>query len=87
MIYEASLDFHELGKTNPDEIAFLTDNFIQENWFQKLSPVLIVTGKGTGLVKSAVLKEIKMNKKVKKFQTPTPDDGNEGAIALWLVDC
>jgi len=87
MIFEATLDFHDLGKTNPDEIAFLTDNFIKENWSQKLSPLLIITGKGTGLVKSQVLKEVKNNKLVKKFQTPTPDDGNEGAIALWLVDC
>ncbi len=87
MIFEATLDFHELGKTHPDEVVFLTQKFIEDNWIQKLSPILIVTGRGSGLVKTNALKAIKNNKKVLKFQTPTPDDGNEGAIALWLVDC
>ena len=44
-----------------------TKEVIEDSYFLKRKKIIIIHGKGTGVVKDAVFKELKTNKKVESF--------------------
>lgn len=61
-----------------------TNDFISRNVIMKNNKIVIIHGKGTGLVKKAVHETLKENKKVTNYHT---DNLNEGiTIVNLLVD-
>lgn len=58
-----------------------TDDFINDNLILKNRKVLIVHGKGTGLVKKSVHKTLSHRKEVVKYHT---DNSNDGCTIAYL---
>lgn len=61
-----------------------TNDFINRNIIMQNNKIVIIHGKGTGLVKKAVHEALKENKKVINYHTDNLNDGL--TIASLLVD-
>lgn len=61
-----------------------TNDFINRNIIMQNSKIVIIHGKGTGLVKKAVHEVLKENKKVVNYHTDNLNDGL--TIVSLLVD-
>ena len=61
-----------------------TNDFINRNIIMQNNKIVIIHGKGTGLVKKAVHEVLKENKKVIKYHTDNLNDGL--TIVSLLVD-
>jgi|OpeIllAssembly_1097287.scaffolds.fasta_scaffold1865066_2 DNA-nicking Smr family endonuclease len=85
--FESQVDLHEYGKISFAQLEFRIDQFLELSYQEKLSPILIITGKGRGILKTNTLKILKNHKRIDKLQTPCWGQGDEGAIAVWLRDC
>ncbi len=75
------LDLHGYD-TESAKVA--TNDFINRNIIMQNSKIIIIHGKGTGLVKKAVHESLKKNKKVIKYHTDNLNDGL--TIVHLLVD-
>lgn len=87
MIFEDELDLHILSKTNTLEVDYIIDKFLDQAISEGKSPVLIITGIGSGKIRRFVREKIGKDRRVKKWQSPLIGQGDEGAIAVWLRDC
>ena len=59
-----------------------TNDFINRNIIMQNSKIIIIHGKGTGLVKKAVYEVLKRNKKVTNYHT---DNLNSGLTIVHLL--
>ncbi len=79
---DAQLDLH--GCTSSEALAALEDFFYRMR-VQKMRHLLIVTGKGTGIVKQTTQTFLERNKNIIAVQkTPAASQGGDGAIYVLL---
>ena len=74
-----SIDLHGYD-TETARVA--TNDFINDNLILKNQKILIIHGKGTGLVKNSVHNTLKSRKEVLKYYT---DNQNDGCTIVHLV--
>lgn len=84
MIFDKTLDLHNI---NPQLVEFELESFLKHATLEGDKALLIITGKGKGVLLNKVLKILKDSKYIKRFETPLWGFGDEGAIAVWLLDC
>lgn len=77
------LDLHRL---TTDEALCKLDEYLNEVYQTGLHSVRIVHGKGTGVLRLAVRRELKRHPLVKSFRPAFPAEGGEGATVVQLVD-
>lgn len=58
-----------------------TNDFINDNLFLKINKILIIHGKGTGLVKKSVHETLSHRREVIKYHT---DNLNDGCTIVYL---
>lgn len=85
--FETQLDLHQYKRISFKELQYSLDRFLELSYQEKLSPLLIITGKGRGILKNDTMKILKGHKSVEKIISPCWGQGDEGAIAVWLRDC
>jgi len=91
-MFDDTLDFHDLGKLEPNQIKFHFDTFIENSFTQGNNYLLVITGKGetkidsVGLAKRNVLFLLKTNKYILKFKQADESCGGSGAFEIWLKD-
>ena len=66
------IDLHGVDR---DTARMLTNDFVLENIMLKNDMIVIVHGKGTGIVKQACHEALKYNKNVIEFKTDNFNDG------------
>ena len=66
------LDVH--GETT-DSVVFIINDFINDNYKLRNNKILIIHGKGLGLLRTAVHKTLKANKQVANFAIYNLNDG------------
>lgn len=81
---EAKLDLH--GKQT-GEASYLLDSFLENAFEQGKRHLLIVHGKGSCKIKSAVDKWLKESPLVLGFSSARPDHGGTGALYLLIKKC
>ena len=59
------IDVH--GETT-DTVVFIVNDFINDNYKLKNKYIVVIHGKGSGLLKNKVHELLKQNKKVKEFE-------------------
>lgn len=84
MIFDKTLDLHNV---NPQLIECELESFLKHTSMEGDRILLVITGKGKGILMRKVLKILKGSKHVRRVETPLWGYGDEGAIAVWLVDC
>lgn len=94
MIIEATLDFHIFGKLTKEQASLFLEKFLEEAYIEKLSKVLIITGKGNNtsnqgksMLREHIRYELRKNKLVKSFHTADSWNGGAGAFEVLLKDC
>lgn len=91
-MYDDTLDFHNLGVIEPNQIKFYFENFIENSFLQRNIHLLIVTGKGQssnspqGMVKKIVTQLLKSNQHILKYKQAEEQYGGSGAFEVWLKD-
>ena len=91
-MFDDTLDFHNLGLLEPNQIKYHFDSFIENSFSQGSNYLLIVTGKGDpqnnsrGLVKKVVSQLLKTNKHILKYKQADDSWGGSGAFEIWLKD-
>lgn len=70
--YYPKLDIH--GETSATCVAII-NSFINDNYKLKKEKIIIIHGKGTGILKKATHANLKKNKKVKKYYIDGMNDG------------
>ena len=81
---EAKLDLHGLTQQSAHSIL---NNFIQNQWKLGKRCILVVTGKGKGVLQSAVpnwLNQPLINQYILSFNYAQPKDGGSGALYILL---
>lgn len=63
-----------------------TNDFINRNIIMQNNKIVIIHGKGTGLVKKAVHEVLKENKKVINYHTDNLNDGLTLLVYLLTID-
>ncbi len=84
MIFDKTLDLHNI---NPQQIEFELESFLKHSYLEGDHLLLVITGKGKGIMHREVIRILKGSKLVKKIETPIWGYGDEGAIAVWLLGC
>lgn len=72
------IDLHGVDR---DTARMLTNDFVLENIMLKNNMIVIVHGKGTGIVKQACHEALKYNKNVVEYKT---DNFNDGCTVVKL---
>lgn len=72
------IDLHGVDR---DTARMLTNDFVLENIMLKNETIVIVHGKGMGIVKQACHEALKYNKNVREFKT---DNFNDGCTVVKL---
>lgn len=85
--FDNQIDLHEFPQLTMEELEFRLDEFLEISYQEKMSPVLIITGKGRGVLNTNTMKILQKHKRIAKVQSPCWGQGDEGAIAVWLHDC
>lgn len=73
-----SIDLHGF---DIESARVATDDFVDDNLILKNSKILIIHGKGTGLVKKSVHETLSHRKEVIKYHT---DSFNDGCTIVYL---
>jgi DNA mismatch repair protein MutS2 len=84
MIFDKVIDLHDI---NPLHLNFELEKFLMHSYLEGDKKVKIITGKGEGVLSKRVIKILKNSKIIKRVETPLWGHGDEGAIAVWLLDC
>jgi len=84
MIFDRTIDLHNI---KPQQVEFELESFLKHSYLEGEKALLVITGKGKGVMHNKVLKILKESKLVKRIETPLWGYGDEGAIAVWLLDC
>lgn len=74
-IFLKNLPFVDLHGFDIESARVATNDFINDNLILKNNKVLIIHGKGTGLVKKSVHDTLSHRKEVTKYHTDTFNDG------------
>lgn len=74
-----TLDLHGYDR---ESARVTTDDFINENLFLKNNKIVIIHGKGAGIVKEAVHSTLKTRKEVLNYYT---DYQNDGCTIVYLI--
>ena len=81
-----SIDLHGEDRVNA---RIMTEEFIKDNIKLRNKKILIIHGKGSGIVKNEVYKLLKNNKNIKSYELDMFNDGatiDELIISLILLD-
>lgn len=87
MIFDATLDFHGMGKITSEQISLTLELFLSSAHQEGHQHLLIITGKGinsTGLVRETVNRDLGRNKLISKFRIASAEEGGTGAFEVWL---
>ena len=76
-----SPEINLLGKTVDEAIAEL-DKYLDDAYLSHLSPVRIVHGKGSGVLRNAVQNYLKRQKHVKSFRSGSFGEGDFGVTIV-----
>lgn len=74
-----SIDLHGEDRVNA---RIMTEEFIKDNIKLRNKKILIIHGKGSGIVKNEVYKLLKNNKNIKSYEL---DMFNDGATIVELI--
>ncbi|NLN97904.1 MAG: endonuclease MutS2 [Eubacteriaceae bacterium] len=66
------------------EGVFRVEKFLSDALLANVEEVIIIHGKGTGVLKTAVHQYLKDNKQIKSFRFGTPSEGSYGATVVAL---
>jgi DNA mismatch repair protein MutS2 len=77
--FESELDLHRL---TVDEALPMMNDYLYKAFTSGFSSVCINHGKGTGILKQAIQRELKKNTLVKSFR---PGDRTEGGVGVTIV--
>ena len=80
-IFLKNLPFIDLHGYDTASAKVATEDFINDNIILKNNKILIIHGKGTGLVRKAVHETLSKKKEVIKYHT---DNQNEGCTIIYL---
>ena len=80
-IFLKNLPTIDLHGFDMESARVATNDFINDNIIMKNNKILIIHGKGKGLVKKAVHNQLKIHKKVIKYYT---DNLNDGVTIVYL---
>lgn len=80
-IFLKNLPTIDLHGYDMESARVATDDFISDNLILKNSKVVIIHGKGKGLVKKSVHVALSHNKRVKNYMT---DNLNDGCTIVYL---
>ncbi len=80
-IFLKNLPTIDLHGYDMESARVATEDFIKENIILNNNKIIIIHGKGTGLVKKAVHESLKKEKKVIKYHT---DNFNDGLTIAYL---
>ena len=69
---------------NVEEACFVIDKYLDDCAIAKLSPVRIVHGKGTGVLRKAVGNYLKHHKAVDSYRLGTYGEGEDGVTIVHL---
>ncbi len=86
-MFEAKLDFHEFGVITAEQACFYLDQFLENSYAEKYKQVLVVTGKGEGILRRTIYAHLPKNKLVKSFKSASDWNGGTGAFEVYLKDC
>jgi DNA-nicking Smr family endonuclease len=92
-MFDDTLDFHNFGLLEPNQIKYYFENFIDNSIIQGNKYLLIITGKGEGqksphgMVKNNVKQLLHKSKKVLKYREAEEQWGGSGAFEVWLKSC
>ena len=81
-IFLKNLPHLDLHGYDVESARVATHDFIDENFFLKNSKIVIIHGKGKGLVRKSVHSVLKVRKEVKNYHT---DNLNDGCTIVNLV--
>lgn len=87
---QVTLDFHKAGILTKQEIAALTERFLERASQQGLKKIMIITGKGLhsengeAVIKPLVQKILTTNQYIKTFSWAARQRGGEGAFEINL---
>lgn len=82
-IFDAELDYHDLGVLNPYDVEKLLNDFIQDSHLKGYSRLLVITGKGK-VVRPLVLRLLKHHKLVKKFESNEQVNTFSGSYVVYI---
>ncbi len=80
-IFLKNLPLIDLHGYDVESARVATDDFINDNLILKNPKILIIHGKGKGLVKKAVHSELLIRKEVREFHV---DNFNDGLTIVYL---
>lgn len=80
-IFLKSLPTIDLHGYDSESARVATNDFISDNLILKNSKIVIIHGKGKGIVKKSVHEALSHNKKVEKYMT---DNLNDGCTIVYL---
>lgn len=78
---EDEADLHGL---TADEASRALEDFVAEARAQRLRCVLVIHGKGTGVLKTRVRRELTLREDVMAFVEPAAAQGGSGAVVVLL---
>lgn len=81
---QAEIDLHSQSRFEAVENAL---NFINHCRVNKLTKILIITGKGLGIVRQSVinlLDELKIDGKINRYKNAPQESGGQGALIVIL---
>ena len=81
-IFLKNLPCIDLHGYDTETAMVATEDFISDNLTLKNSKLLIIHGKGKGLVKKSVHEVLKRNHYVKEYHI---DNQNDGCTIVWLI--
>jgi len=81
---QSELDFHNLGELTTYDIEKYLNEFLEDCYINKLSRVLVVTGKGL-IVRPLVLRLLRNHKYVDGYKPAGYFNGQSGAVEIELV--
>ena len=83
MAIDSELDLHRL---TVDEALLELDHYLYRAFMAGMSHVCINHGKGTGVLRQAVHRELKKNSLVKSFRTGGYGEGGTGVTIVEISD-
>lgn len=81
-IFLKNLPFIDLHGYDTETARVATNDFIDDSLIMKNNKIVIIHGKGKGLIKKAVHETLKYRKEVIKYQT---DNLNDGCTIVYLT--
>ena len=87
MIPDSTLDMHSLGKITPEQARFYLDQYLLEAYQNKQKQVIIITGKGQGVLRDIAARHLYKHKLVEVCKPAADYNGGSGAFEVYLKDC